>query len=77
MLTEEIQSFRVPPAVHVGLTEPDRPAGKDAFVESIIMDLDVPGTTPSDFDIGDGEEFFDEIMGFVNGCHKEWCHGFR
>jgi hypothetical protein len=52
---ELVQSIGIPPAIHVGLSESKRTLSKDALIESVIMDQDIPGLRPAKVHVGPPE----------------------
>src|SRR5437016_6933543 len=54
--THVIKRFAVPPAIHVGLPEPERTGSQDPAEEVLIMDLYIPGASAVDANVSELEK---------------------
>ena len=61
--THLIQRIAVPPALHVGLTETERPGSKDSAKEALVVHLYVPGAIAVDTNIREHEQIGHRILG--------------
>src|SRR5437867_2748406 len=61
--THLIQRVAVPPAIHVGLPETERPGSQDSAKEAPVMHLYVPGASAVDANVGEREKIGDHILG--------------
>jgi hypothetical protein len=61
--THFIQRIAVPPAVHVGFSETERPRSQDPVKEMPVMHLNVPGARASDANVGAREKIGHYVLG--------------
>src|SRR5437667_8025174 len=61
--THVIQRVAVPPAIHVGFSETERPGSQDSAKEALVMHLYVPRPTAVDVNIREREEISHHILG--------------
>src|SRR5438046_1241076 len=61
--THFIQRVAVPPAIHVGLPETERPGGQDPAKEALVVHLYVPGVRAVDANIREREKIGHHILG--------------
>jgi hypothetical protein len=61
--THLIQRVAVPPAVHVGFPETERPGSQDSAKKTAVMDLYVPGATAVDANVREREKIGHHILG--------------
>ena len=59
MTHQLVERIAVPPVVHVGLAEPERPVGQHALEHPLVVDPDVPGAITVDADVGALREAFE------------------
>ena len=58
-LAEElIQGLAVPPAFHIGLTQPKVGKAQNAAIQFVVVNLNIPGTGPVNGDINRSQHFF-------------------
>src|SRR5205807_716344 len=60
--THLIQRVAVPPAIHVGFPETERPGSQDSAKEALVMHLYVPGASAVDADVREREEIGHHIL---------------
>src|SRR5437867_526329 len=61
--THLIQRIAIPPAVHVGFPETERPGSQDSAKEAPVMHLYVPGASAVDANVGQREKIGHHILG--------------
>lgn len=61
--THLIERIAVPPVIHVGFPETERPGGQDSAKEALVMYLYVPGARAVDADVREREEIGHHILG--------------
>src|SRR5437867_5487532 len=61
--THLIQRVAVPPAIHVGFPETERPGSQDSAKEARVMHLYVPGASAVDTNVREREEISHHILG--------------
>jgi hypothetical protein len=54
----------VPPAVHVGFTQPQGTGSYYPGIEVVVMDMDIPWALTVDLNISIGKELFNPVMEF-------------
>jgi hypothetical protein len=61
--THLIQRIAVPPAVHIGFAETERPGSQDSAKEAPVMHLYVPGASAVDANVREPEKIGHHILG--------------
>jgi hypothetical protein len=61
--THFIQRIAVPPAIHIGFSETERPGSQDSAKEALVMRLYVPWASAVDANIREREEISHHILG--------------
>src|SRR5439155_16834168 len=60
--THLIQRIAVPPAIHIGFPETERPGSKDSAKEAPVVHLNVPAPRAVDANIREGEQIVHHIL---------------
>src|SRR5438552_19003174 len=61
--THLIQRITIPPAIHIGFPETERPGSQDSAKEALVMYLYVPGASAADANVREREKIGHHILG--------------
>jgi hypothetical protein len=72
--THLIERRAIPPAIHVGLAEPERPSCEYPPVKALVMNRDVPWPLAIETNVGRAENVCDDFLGAGRGFARVRGH---